>query len=498
MTTDAIASGGAPPSAPRPGAEGAAPTYPRPALRWAALLVVLAAEVMDLLDSLVTSIAGPSVRADLGGSESLIQWLGAGYTLAMAVGLITGGRLGDLFGRRRMFVLGAVGFTLASALCAAATNPGTLVTARILQGLLGAVMLPQGLGLLRDVWPPEEVGKAFGAFGPIMGLSSVGGPVLAGWLIGADFLGTGWRMIFLINLPIGILAVAGAFRFLPASRGGEAARLDGGGVLLAALGSLLVVLPLVQGRELGWPLWTFVSLAAGVLVFVLFGRHELRTARRGGDPLVVPGLFRKRAFTGSLLAGLAFFSGLAGFSLVLTLFLQLGLGYTPLRAGLAGIPLSIGMVAAFVAGGAGLAARLGRTLVHAGVVVVAAGVVGLLVTVAALDAGDSAWRLAPALTVIGFGMGSVMAPFFDIALAGVEQHENGSASGTLTAVQQLGSTLGVAVLGTVFFDAASGADPFGRATHVALLGELGLLAVTLVAVFAMPRRARPDAENAAH
>src|SRR4051812_4092356 len=226
--------------------------------RWAALFVILAAEVMDLLDAMVTNIAAPTIRAELGGTAAVIQWLGAAYTLAMAVGLITGGRLGDLYGRRRMFLIGAAGFTLSSALCAVAGSPEILIGGRVLQGLLGAVMLPQGLGILREVFPPTEVAAAFGAFGPVMGLSAVGGPVLAGWLIGADYFGTGWRMIFLINLPLGVLAVLGGLAFLPESRSARGPRLDLIGVVLAGLASVLIVYPLVQGRELGWPSWTFV------------------------------------------------------------------------------------------------------------------------------------------------------------------------------------------------------------------------------------------------
>ncbi|MFD0787549.1 MFS transporter, partial [Micromonospora azadirachtae] len=182
--------------------------------RWLALAVILAAEVMDLLDALVTNLAGPAIRAGLGGSASLIQWLGAGYTLAMAIGLITGGRLGDLYGRRRMFLAGVAGFTVASALCALSVSPGMLVASRVAQGLFGAVLLPQGLGIIKEVFPPRELAAAFGAFGPVMGISAVGGPILAGWLVDADLWGTGWRAIFLINLPIGLLALLGALRFL--------------------------------------------------------------------------------------------------------------------------------------------------------------------------------------------------------------------------------------------------------------------------------------------
>jgi EmrB/QacA subfamily drug resistance transporter len=422
--------------------------------RWIALFVLLAAEVMDLLDALITNIAGPSIRADIGGGASTIQWLGAAYTLAMAVGLITGGRLGDILGRRRMFLAGAFGFTVGSLLCAVSQSPETLIAFRGLQGLFGAVMLPQGLGLIKEMFSEKEMGAAFGMFGPVMGLASVGGPVLAGWLIDADYFGTGWRMIFLINLPLGLVAILGGLRFLPESRAARPPRLDLVGVVLAALASLLIVYPLVQGRELGWPAWMFVSMAGAVAIFGVFGWYEARRQRTGGDPLVVPGLFRKRGFSGGLVVGLVFFSTISGFSLAFSLFVQLGLGYSPLKAGLAFVPMSVGMVAGF--GVAQAMRKFGRTVIHIGTVVVAAGVVVNVVTLHLAGAGVTPWQLIPALGISGLGMGMMMAPFFDIVLAGVETHETGSASGTLTAIQQLGSALGVAVLGTLFFGVLGG------------------------------------------
>jgi MFS family permease len=223
----------------------APPTAPPQRTRWLGLFVILAAEVMDLLDALVTTIAGPSIRADLGGADSLIQWLGAAYTLAMAVGLVTGGRLGDLFGRRRMFMIGAAGFVASSLTCAFAQDTGMLIASRVAQGLFGAVMLPQGLGMIREMFDAKEMATAFGAFGPIMGLSAVGGPTLAGWLVTADFFGLGWRMIFLVNVPLGILAVLGATRFLPASRPTRTSRLDLLGVAILSSAAFMGIYPLV-------------------------------------------------------------------------------------------------------------------------------------------------------------------------------------------------------------------------------------------------------------
>ncbi|WP_026412414.1 MFS transporter [Actinomadura oligospora] len=463
--------------------------------RWVALLVILAGEILDMLDALITTIAAPTIRADLGGSAGTLQWLSAGYTLALGVGLITGGRLGDLYGRKRMFLVGAAGFTIGSLLCGLAVSPEMLVGSRVLQGLFGALMLPQGLGLIKEMFPPKEMGAAFGLFGPIMGLSSVGGPVLAGWLIDADPFGTGWRMIFLINLPLGLAAVAAGLRFLPEARASHASRLDLVGALLAALGAGLIVYPLVQGREQGWPAWTFAMMAASAAVFALFVWYELRVRRSGGDPLVTPSLFRKRGFSGGLIVGLVFFSGMTGFALVFALYTQLGLGYSPLKAGLAQIPWSLGMIAGF--GAAQAVARFGRHVIHAGAIVMAAGVAGIVLTLHLAGFGVSPWQLAPALIVTGLGMGLLMAPFFDIVLAGVEPHETGAAGGTLTAVQQLGSALGAAVLGTVFFDrlgehlTASG-PAFRHAMDATLWTVVALLAASFVAAFLLPKQARAD------
>jgi EmrB/QacA subfamily drug resistance transporter len=426
--------------------------------RWVALAVILSVEVMDLLDALVTTIAGPVIRTELGGSYSLIQWLGAAYTLSMAIGLLTGGRLGDIFGRRRMFLIGAAGFTAASLLCALAWSPGVLIGARAVQGLFGAVMLPQGLGMLKQMFTSDkDQATAFGAFGPVMGLSAVGGPILAGWLVDADYFGAGWRMIFFINLPLGIFAVLGALKFLPEFRSERTPRLDLFGVLLAAGGAFLLLYPLVQGRELDWPVWVFVMLAAGVVVFALFGVFEARREKGGRDPLVTPSLFRKRAFSGGLVVGLVFFAALIGTSLVFTLYLQIGLGYSPLKAGLTTLPQAIGTVAGFIAAGAGLSERLGRRLLLIGTAVMMIGTAGVVLTVQWAGIGITPYHFIPATILVGAGMGLAMAPFFNIVLAGVDDEETGSASGALTSVQQLGGAFGIAVLGTIFFALLPGA-----------------------------------------
>ena len=230
------------------------------AWRWIVLAVVLAAEVMDLMDATIVNVASPSIRADLGGGATTLQWLSAAYTLAFAVLLVTGARLGDIFGRRRLFLIGSAGFTAMSAACAAAPSPGVLIITRALQGAFGALLIPQGFGMLKEVFPEEEMPKVFAAFGPVMGLSAIAAPILAGVLIDADVLGTGWRLVFLINLPDRAVRLHHA-RPGPAPRclaRGSQARRHGHDPRRGS--AVAIIYPLIQGRADGWPAWIFVML----------------------------------------------------------------------------------------------------------------------------------------------------------------------------------------------------------------------------------------------
>jgi EmrB/QacA subfamily drug resistance transporter len=457
--------------------------------RWLALVAVLAAEIIDLLDATIVGVAAPSIHAELGGGSTVVQWIAAGYTLAFAVGLVTGGRLGDLYGRRRMFLAGLSGFIVTSALCGLAVSPEMLIASRVLQGLFGAVLIPQGFGIIKAVFPPRELGAAFGSFGPAMGLSAVGGPILAGALIAWDLGGAGWRTVFLINVPIGLACLALAWKVLPESRAEDGPRPDPVGAVLVSTGLVLLVFPLVQGRELGWPAWIFGMLAASVPVLALFGLHQVRRRRAGRSPLVEPALFRSRAFTGGLVVGLVFFGGLIGFSLALSLHLQLALGFTPLQAGLAQAPWALGMALGAGLSGAVLGRRFGRPVIQVGSVIVAAGLVGLVLTLS--GGAVTGWQLAPALLVCGFGSGLLVAPFFDIVLAGVSLPMVGSASGVLNANQQLGGAAGVAVLGTVYFQLLDAGDAPG-AVRAVLWTTVGLMLAAGALAGVLPRHARPE------
>ncbi|MFK4085960.1 DHA2 family efflux MFS transporter permease subunit [Kribbella sp. NPDC020789] len=456
--------------------------------RWIVLATVLVAEIMDLVDATIVNIAAPSIRAELGGSESAMQWMLAGYTLAFAIGLITFGRLGDLAGRRRLFLIGAAGFTLASALCGLASSPELLIGSRVAQGLLGAVMIPQGFAILKSVFPPQEIGKAFSLFGPVMGLSAVAGPILAGVLIDADWFGQGWRWIFFINVPIGLLAVVGALRFMPELKTAGAQRLDPAAVFLVSLASGLLIYPLVQGRELGWPAWSIAMMVAALPVFALFVRRE----RRSGNPVIDPSLFRSRGYVAGLAVITTFFLAMSGFTLVLNLFTQLGLHYSPLKAGLSMVPFSLGIAIGAPLSGGLLAPKLGRAALQLGVAVMTLAMGGMWLTLHHYGDATTVWNLVPAMLACGIGSGMVFAPLFDIILASIGDEAAGSASGVLTAMQQFGGAIGVAVLGTVFFQLLPG-HAFLGATKTTVLVAIALFVVSLVVTWLLPKRAREGA-----
>jgi EmrB/QacA subfamily drug resistance transporter len=455
--------------------------------RWAVLAVVLAAEVMDLMDATIVNVAGPSIRADLGGGATTLQWLSAAYTLAFAVLLVTGARLGDIFGRRRLFLIGSAGFTLMSTACAAASSPGTLIACRALQGAFGALLIPQGFGMLKEVFPDEEMPKVFAAFGPVMGLSAIAAPILAGVLIDANLLGAGWRLVFLINLPVGVFALLTAAKVLPRGASHAGLRLDIGGMALVGLSAVAVIYPLIQGRPEGWPGWIFAMLGAGFLLLVAFVRYE---RRRTAAPLIEPGLLANRTYITGIAVALGFFATFAGLLLLVSLFCQLDERFSPTHAGLTLTPMTVGMVIAMFASFA-VVGSWGRHMLHVGTALVAAGAVTLALTISGAHSASS-WQLAPGLFVIGLGAGFAFGQLFDFILAGVAMEEVGSASGVLNAVQQLASALGVAILGTLFFSrTGAGHLPTDGLTTCAWVA-LVPLAITALLVLRLPLRARQE------
>jgi EmrB/QacA subfamily drug resistance transporter len=419
--------------------------------RWLALVVVLVAGFMDLLDVTIVNVAVPSILQDLRAEYAQIEWIVTGYVLGFAAVLITGGRLGDTFGRRRLFLVGMAGFTAASALCGLAGDPAVLIGARFAQGAMSGLMVPQILAIIHVTFPPEERGKVFGLFGGILGSASVAGLIIGGLLLQGNLFGLQWRPIFLVNIPVGLAAMIVAPLVIRESRSPTAARLDLPGMALAVTGVLMLVYPLTEGRTLGWPVWTFLLMAGAVLVLALFVAYERRRTRTAGSPLLVLSLFRARAFASGLLVWLVFWIACGAFFLVWTLYLQVGLGWTPLRAGLTAAAFAVGAGA-----GAGLSVqvltpRFGRRVLMAGALLNAIGFGGYSLAVSHYGPEIQPWQMITPLAVAGAGFGLVVAPMIDLILAGVPTADAGAASGLLNTIQQLGMALGVALVGVLFF-----------------------------------------------
>lgn len=463
--------------------------------RWLILAVMIVAEIMDLLDASIVNVAGPALEESLGAGSVGLQWVIGGYALTLGAGLVLGGRLGDRYGRRRMFLIGLAAFTASSLLCAIAPNIESLIAFRLVQGTAGAMLLSQGLGLLRENFSGPELTKVFAIFGPVLGLGGIIGPVLGGFLIEGDFFGLGWRSVFLINLPVGVAALIVAAKFVPKKAGDRTVRVDMTGAALVVASCALLVLPLNQGQENGWPLWTWLSMAASAIGFALFALQQRRTAAAGRDPPVTPGLLRKPAFTVGLGGIALFFGGLIGTQLVLTLFLQIGRHFTAGEAGLGNLPLAVGTAIGGAISGAFLADRIGRKVLQIGPLVQLAGAAVLWVEIDGLDAASfSIWDIVPGTAVAGIGAGMVIAALFSFILAAVDDDEIGSASGVLSAVQAIGGSIGVAVFGSVFFAQVETGD-FTGGFHRALLVQAGLLTAFLAITFLLPRKGRPDDEQ---
>ncbi|RDG36915.1 MFS transporter [Streptomyces corynorhini] len=498
------------PSAPSSEAVGPSSEPAGDRRRWLALAVVMTAAFMDLVDVTIVNIAVPSMERDLGASFGAIQWITAGYALAFAAGLITGGRLGDIYGRKRLFLIGITGFTIASALCGFAVNSEMLVGSRLLQGAMAAMMVPQVLAIIHVTFPAHERGKVFGMFGAIVGLGAVSGPLLGALLTQWNLFGLEWRPIFLINLPVGVAGVLLGRRFITESRAPKALRLDLVGVALVTAALLMLIYPLTRGRELGWPLWGHVCMVAGVAVLGVLVVYERGKALRDGSPLIELSLFRVKSFAAGIAVQLTFGIALGIFFLVWTLYMQLGLGWSPLRAGLTGVPFSLGVSVAAGLSVQKLVPRFGRKVLQAGALMM---IVGLLLYI--WEAGRygleiHSWQMILPLTVMGLGMGLIVAPLTDAVLSGVPREHSGSASGLINTVQQMGNALGLGLVSVVFFGVvddrlagpvAGGQGMVGAAFsdgfRNALWWVVAVLAVIFAVMFALPARAKAHVEEGA-
>ncbi|MBS2535428.1 MFS transporter [Catenulispora sp. NF23] len=444
------------------------------------LLVLLAGIFMTTLDIFIVNVAIPATQRDLHASPAAIQWIVAGYGLTVAAGVITAGRLGDMFGRRRMYALGMALFTAASAACGMAPTADLLIASRIVQGVGAALLSPQTLAIIGTAFEGAKRVRAFTAYALAMGLAAVFGQLIGGVLIDMDFAGLGWRSCFLINVPVGALALTLVPRAVPESKAEARTRLDLPGVALVSAALVATVLPLIQGQSQGWPLWTWLSFGAALVLFGVFGWHQGRLAAAQKSPLVDPALFRTKGFTRGIIAQIVFWMGQGSFFLVFALYLQLGRGLDALHAGLVFTAIGLGyLLTSMVA--QKLAVRLGRQTAAVGTALMAVSLLDLIVTIHLTGTHGSLLWMLPALAADGAGMGLAIGPLAAGAMGRVAPHHTGAASGVVSTVMQVGGAVGVAVIGIVFYSALGSSTTPAAYTHAFTAG-LELLVGVAVAV----------------
>ncbi|MEJ0017647.1 MAG: MFS transporter [Acetobacteraceae bacterium] len=461
--------------------------------RWWMLPVILIGSFLAFLDFFIVNIALPAMQAEFAARPAQLQLIVAAYGIGFSVFLITGGRLGDIFGRKRIFLLGIAGFTLASGLCGLAPSPGMLIAARVVQAVCAAAVTPQVLAIIRVEFAEHERPVAIGLYGASMGFASITAQLLGGALVSLDLFGLSWRLIFLVNLPIGLVAIAAAVRMVRESRGAGGATLDPIGVALATLGLFLLIYPIVEGRESNWPLWSFVMLAAVVPVMAGFVRHERRVIRRGRTPLVALHLLRIRTLRLGLVLSVLFFSTAGVFFVVLTVYFQSGLGYSARATGLIFLPFAIGFTAASAVSGP-IAAALGPRIVNLGSLLMGCGLLGMIASLRFAD-GAALQFLTPALLVYGLGQGLAQPALINtvIGTAGISGDDAGAAVGLFLTTAQSSVALGVAAIGDVFFSVlgpAPDAAAYRDALTAGLFCQLLLLAATFGLALRLPARSR--------
>jgi EmrB/QacA subfamily drug resistance transporter len=454
---------------------------------WSTLIVLMLGTFMFVLDFFIVNVALPSIQHGLGAGEGAIEWVVAGYTISTAVLLVTGGRLGDQFGRRRMFAVGMAIFVATSAACALAPDPAVLVVARVIQGVGAALMAPNILSILGVVYTGPARVRAISVYGMVMGLAATSGQIIGGILIRADVAGLGWRTIFWINVPIGAAALLAAPRLIPESRDQHASRLDLTGVTLITACLIAVVLPLVEGRQAGWPAWSWAALAAAVPLAIAFAVHQRRKADRGGVPLLNPRIFASWPLRAGLITQTAFWCQQAASYLVLGLYLQQGRGLSPLAAGGVFTFLAVGyLLTSFRA--PALTMRFGRSVIAAGAVIAALGDAALYLATAHTGTGGSVAWLFPGLLLLGAGQGLCITPLTTTVLSHSDPATAGSVSGALSTAQQVGNSVGVAVTGVLFFGALG--HGYGLAFERSVLQMGALLLVVAALTRLMPGRQR--------
>jgi MFS family permease len=466
-----------------PAQPGAAETGPGPL----PLSVLLSGTFLIVLDFFIVNVALPSVQVDLDAGDTTLAWLVAGYGLTFGGLLLLAGRLGDRWGRRRMFRFGVGLFVLSSAACGLAPNAAVLLESRLLQGVAAAAISTSVLALIGDVYAGPLRLRALGTYSTVMGVAAASGQLIGGLLIHADLFGLGWRTIFLVNVPIGLAAYLVAPRVLPDSRRPAGADVDLVEVVLSTGALVALMLPLLEGRRLGWPAWTWASLVAAAVLAVLVAVRIAALRRRGRRPLVDVTPLRSRSVSCGIVGQTTLFLGMASYFLVLGLYLQQGRGLGPLASGLVFSILAVSYMVGTRRAGP-LVARWGRWATAGGASVFAAGHVLQLVAVAHIGTGGSILWLAPGLALAGAGMGVALASLVGTVMATVDPGDAGTVSGTFSTLQQLGNAVGVAAIGNVYFALTD--QGVARAFEVSLVCLVGVTTAVAVCALGLPRRAQ--------
>ncbi|GLQ96889.1 MFS transporter [Dyella mobilis] len=456
--------------------------------RWLALPILLTGAFLPPLDFFIVNVALPSIRASLKASSAELQFVISAYAATYAVFLITGGRMGDLYGRRRMFLFGIAGFTLASLLCGFAWSPQILLVGRMLQGMAAAALAPQVLASIRVMFPPHEQSRALGLYVATFGIAATLGQLLGGVLISGHWLGLGWQLIFLVNLPIGLAALISGFCLLRESNETRAPKLDLGGVCSLSLALGLLIYPLVEGREQGWPAWTYAMVAGSLAMFGAFVRYEARLARHGGSPLIDVQLFREGDFSLGILVTLGFYLTSA-FVLTYAVYLQNGLQRSALQAGLATVPFTVGYFCGSI-----VAARVIGMLGHRTLPLSCAlQATGFAMVVAVVSHHLERDALFPGLALAGLGFGVAMPALIRVVISSVETHHAGLASGTVITALQISAALGVAIIGGVFYGALKGQETAGAYAHAfAVSLSCNVVALAIISLLSLALGRKPQ------
>ncbi|GHO94263.1 MFS transporter [Reticulibacter mediterranei] len=480
------------------------PEKPVPSRRWWSLLVILAGTFMGTLDMFVVNVGILSIQQSLHSTFAQVELVIAGYTLCYAVLLITGGRLGDLYGRKRLFQLGILSFTLTSLLCGLAPNATMLIVFRLVQGCSAALMIPQVIALIQVTFAGTQRAIALGCYGATLGLASITGQIVGGLLIGSNVFDFGWRSIFFINVPVGVLTLLASIPLVREFSRRSSRHLDLLGVGILTIGLFLLAYPLIEGHDLGWPLWTFLSLLFSVPVLALFVFYEYSLTRRGGSPLVPLALFRQRNFVLGMLTALVFYSANGALFFTLALYLQFGLGFSPLVAGLTYLPMGLGFFFTSLLVPRVVSLIGGKWVLRSGAMVMGIGELWIITAVLQAGMRISQNQLLLPLLVFGLGGGMIGAPLMNVVLSDIPSQDAGAASGLLTTAVQLSSAIGVAVIGVIFFGvlgpttpgqiASLSALPYGQAfvASVSALVALAIATLLSVSLLRSPKKGQGD------